>query len=212
MKQPLASQLPAASIAPLRRGFGLASTGFWTGPDVVVGVVGMEAERPERMVNISMAEDPKLRTGVRADRSPVRPDSTCVSLSSPRFPIWEGQCRYVMIVDVGALMSLELGRLYTISNFASACLGFLGGSSPSVSIYGAQTLRILCLVPWAWTRSEIFVLFREAAAASLSLVIGFFFPLHAQLERNAKNPHPAQSQGLRNNFTAARAAESPERD
>ncbi|RSL72815.1 hypothetical protein CEP54_000791 [Fusarium duplospermum] len=161
-----------------------------------------------------MAEDPKLRPGVRADRSPGRPDSTCVSLSSPRFPIWEGQCRYVMIVDDGGLMSSEPGRLCTISNFASASLGFLGGSSPNVGRHGAQTFADIVpgLIHWAWARNEIFVLFREAAAALLSLVIGFFFPLHDQLERNAKNSHAAQSQGLRNNFTAARAAESPERD
>lgn len=211
MKQPLASQLPAAPSPHFGADSVWRVLGFGRGPDVVVGVVGMEAARPERRVNFSMAEDHKVRTGVRADRSPVRPDSTCVSLSSPRFPIWEGQCRYVMIVDVGGLMSLEPGRLYTISNFASACLGFLGGSSPSVDIYGAQTLRILRLVPWVWARNEIFVLFREAAVALLSLVIGFFFPLHGQLERNAKKSHPAQSQGLRNNFTAARAAESPEK-
>ncbi|RSM13470.1 hypothetical protein CDV31_005890 [Fusarium ambrosium] len=157
----------------------------------------MKVARPEQMVNISMAEDPKLRTGVRADRSPGRPDSTCVSLSSPRFPIWEGQCCYVMIVDLCVRLSWLPGQLITKCrhtwrpDFADLVPG---------------------LVHWAWARNEIFVLFREAAAALLSLVIGFFFPLHDQLERNAKNSRPAQSQGLRNNFTEARAAESPERD
>ncbi|RSL80523.1 hypothetical protein CEP51_006512 [Fusarium floridanum] len=135
----------------------------------------MKVARPEQMVNISMAEDPKLRTGVRADRSPGRPDSTCLCVRLSWLP---GQlitkCRHTWRPD-----------------FADLVPG---------------------LVHWAWARNEIFVLFREAAAALLSLVIGFFFPLHDQLERNAKNSRPAQSQGLRNNFTEARAAESPERD